>query len=89
MTPPTMVTDEQVEEWRKFAVEEAALGAGSSGLGPEVVLDLIADRERYLGLLRGLLPAVDCPWEQDGTCTPENCMKEEARALLKEAGRDA
>ena len=53
----------------------------------EFNVDIITAYERTLGLLRGLLPAVDCPWEQDGTCTPENCMKEEARALL--AGLDA
>ncbi len=76
---PAVVTVAEIAEW----AASPTLGKGSEQAR------LMASYERTLRLLAGLLPAVDCPWEEDGTCTPENCMKEEARVALKEAHRDA
>ncbi len=90
MTRPTagMVTDDEAAKWGDlFGLR--VLEHGSYGWASKAIKRLLADRERTLGLLAGLLPAVECAWEQDGTCTPENCMKEEARKALKEAGREA
>ena len=84
MTPPAaMVTEAEAAEWRKRYTEPGSAAIYSA----PIVLALLADRERTLGLLRGLLPAVDCPWDEDGTCTEANCMKEQARVALMQAGR--
>ena len=91
MTPPAappMVTDSQAKAWQRGLERNLRRR-------PEIVHNgdfnamrrLLADRERTLGLLRGLLPAVDCPWDEDGTCTEANCMKEQARVALMQAGR--
>ncbi len=79
MTPDTrMVTDAMAAEWGEDSASRFFVADGR-------VRRLLADRGRWMALLTGLLPAVECPWEEDGTCTSDNCMKEEARRLLKEA----
>ena len=86
--PAAMVTDSDAAEWANDPALMHLTMLKAIALVAERNTRLLADRERTLGLLRGLLPAVDCPWEQDGTCTEANCMKEQARALLGEASRD-
>ena len=98
MTPPdAMVTELEIADMRG---DHGYLFGGDDSPKEKVCVScnedwpcmyarLMNDRERTLRLLAGLLPAVDCPWEEGGTCTPENCMKEEARVALKEVHSDA
>ncbi len=83
MTPDTrMVTDADAAEMQAHIMANSDDAVADY---KDMAECLLADRERRTALLTGLLPAVECPWEEDGTCTSDNCMKEEARELLKEA----